>query len=332
MFERYTEAARRTLFYARLEALKSASARVEPEHLLLGLLQVDPPLIRHFLKSDEVIDALRLRLIAPKSAAASSLDPPLSDASKRALAYSAEKAERLGVGYIGTEHLLAGLLREEDSRAAQALRQAGIELSLLRALLQAKAPAALTLAKEDLHWKKQLRRKEGLHRLIEELPPELWNSAENALRSVRNGVFDRYTEQARRTIFFARYEASRFGAESIESEHLLLSHMRQHSRLTDRLFETGTHPSEIRKEIEQRKPPAERAPTSVDLPISQECNRALAFATEEADRLNHKHIGNEHLLAGLLREENCLAAELLRAHGITLDAARRDLEKGDSAA
>ena len=63
----------------------------------------------------------------------------------------------------------------------------------------------------------------------------------------------------------------------------------------------------------QRKPPAaEKVPTSVDLPLSHDCKRAMAFATEEADRLNHKHIGNEHLLAGLLREENCLAAELLR--------------------
>ena len=71
-------------------------------------------------------------------------------------------------------------------------------------------------------------------------------------------VLARYTEQARRTMFFARYEASQFGAESIESEHLLLGLMREHSHLRDLLVEAGTNPRDIWKEIEQRKPPARK--------------------------------------------------------------------------
>jgi ATP-dependent Clp protease ATP-binding subunit ClpA len=90
--------------------------------------------------------------------------------------------------------------------------------------------------------------------------------------------------------------------------------MHKHRRLTDRLFDTGAPPWEIQKDIEQ-----------LTLPLSHACKRALALAAEEADLMKHGHIGNEHLMVGLLLEENCLAAELLRAHGITLEVARRDL-------
>ena len=54
---------------------------------------------------------------------------------------------------------------------------------------------------------------------------------------------------------------------------------------------------------------------SVDLPLSHECKRVLAYAAEEAERLSHKHIGTEHLLLGLLREEKSFAAEILNERG-----------------
>jgi ATP-dependent Clp protease ATP-binding subunit ClpA len=345
MFERYTDSARRVIFWARYEAVESGSAFIETEHLLIGVLRQDHALALRLFGSEEKIAALQAQVSSPKAATriSASVDLPLSHDGKRVLAYGAEEGQRLGHRHIGVEHLLLGMLREEHSHAAQALRGAGLELTQLRAQfaqVQATVPAELTAETE------QARGKEQLHRLIDELPSELWNSANEALRAIQSGaaiivggrvtpaktsvpvqgVFERYTEQARRTIFMARYEASRFGTKSIESEHILLGLMREHRRLTDRLFDRGTPPWEIQKEIEQRKTPtAEKVPTHVDLPLSHECKRALAFATEEADRLNHKHIGNEHLLAGLLLEENCLAAEILRAHGITLEVTRRDL-------
>ena len=50
--------------------------------------------------------------------------------------------------------------------------------------------------------------------------------------------------------------------------------------------------------------------------LSNECKRVLAYAAEEAERLSHKHIGTEHLLLGLLREEKCFAAEILHERGL----------------
>ena len=60
----------------------------------------------------------------------------------------------------------------------------------------------------------------------------------------------------------------------------------------------------IRKQVQEHTIIREKVSTSIDLPLSNECKRVLAYAAEEAAQLGHKHIGTEHLLAGLLREEN----------------------------
>ncbi len=138
-------------------------------------------------------------------------------------------------------------------------------------------------------------------------------------------MFERYTEKARRVIFFARYEASHFGSQCIETEHLLLGLLREDKALTNRFLRSHASIESIRKQIEGRTPIRDKVSTSVDLPLSQECKRVLAYAAEEAERLAHKHIGTGHLLLGLLREEKSLAAEILRERGLTLSMVREEL-------
>ena len=141
-------------------------------------------------------------------------------------------------------------------------------------------------------------------------------------------MFERYTEKARRVIFFARYEASQFGAPAIEPEHLLLGLMREDKTLTARfLARAQTSLEAIRKEIEGRAPLREKISTSVELPLAPETKRVLAFAHEESDRLQHRHIGTEHLLLGLLREERSMAAEILYERGLRLNAVREEVSR-----
>ncbi|HWW75704.1 MAG TPA: ATP-dependent Clp protease ATP-binding subunit, partial [Pyrinomonadaceae bacterium] len=141
-------------------------------------------------------------------------------------------------------------------------------------------------------------------------------------------MFERYTEKARRVIFFARYEASQFGAPAIEPEHLLLGLMREDKTLTARfLARAQTSLENIRKEIEGRAPLREKISTSVELPLAPETKRVLAFAHEESDRLQHRHIGTEHLLLGLLREERTMAAEILYERGLRLNAVREEVSR-----
>jgi ATP-dependent Clp protease ATP-binding subunit ClpC len=140
-------------------------------------------------------------------------------------------------------------------------------------------------------------------------------------------MFERYTEKARRVIFFARYEASQFGSPYIETEHLLLGLLREDKALTNRFLRSHASIESIRKQIEGRTTIREKVSTSVDLPLSLECKRVLAYAAEEAERLSHKHIGTEHLLLGLLREDKCFAAEILHERGLRLSAIREELSR-----
>src|SRR5712671_2017673 len=145
-------------------------------------------------------------------------------------------------------------------------------------------------------------------------------------------MFERYTEKARRVIFFARYEASQFGAHAIEPEHLLLGLMREDKTLTGRFFPRAQVSIEsIRKEIEGRTLLREKISTSVELPLAPETKRVLAFAHEESDRLQHRHIGTEHLLLGLLREERSMAAEILYERGLRLNAVRDEIARQSGA-
>src|ERR1700748_496760 len=140
-------------------------------------------------------------------------------------------------------------------------------------------------------------------------------------------MFERYTEKARRVIFFARYEASQFGSPYIETEHLLLGLLREDKALTNRFLRSHASVESIRKQIEAHTTIREKVSTSVDLPLSNECKRVLAYAAEEAERLGHRHIGTEHLLLGLLREEKCFAAELLKERDVRPDWVRGERAK-----
>lgn len=126
-------------------------------------------------------------------------------------------------------------------------------------------------------------------------------------------MFERYTEKARRTIFFSRYEASQYGSPYIETEHLLLGLIREDNALIRWLPETNL--PTIRKRVDDHSPKLPPALTSVDLPLSAAGKRVLRYAADEADRLASKHIATEHLFLGLLDEENCFAAQLLREGG-----------------
>jgi hypothetical protein len=137
-------------------------------------------------------------------------------------------------------------------------------------------------------------------------------------------MFERYTEKARRVIFFARYEASQFGSPYIETEHLLLGFLREDPRLQHLLNLSLTHEA-VAQKVEARSPKRPRVATSVDLPLSNESKRALAYAAEEAELLNNRHIGTEHLLLGLMRENGCFAAALLRESGLELESTRKSI-------
>jgi ATP-dependent Clp protease ATP-binding subunit ClpC len=143
-------------------------------------------------------------------------------------------------------------------------------------------------------------------------------------------VFEKFTEKARRVMFFARYEASQFGAETIQSGHLLLGLLREAEKTSTQLLERmGVNLSQLRERLVATLTPRDRkitpSSTSIDIPMEEEVKHILQQATAESAKLNHKHVGAEHLLLGMLKEEESLAGRLLREAGADLIAAKEIL-------
>lgn len=135
-------------------------------------------------------------------------------------------------------------------------------------------------------------------------------------------MFERFTENARRTIVFARWEAIQRASSNIESEHIALALLRD-SWLADGLL-NAMAVAEIRRDF-----PAidieKEVHTSPDVPLSNESKRVIQFSAEEADALLDQHIGTEHLLLGLLREKRSRAAGMLGRGGLELENLRREI-------
>ena len=139
-------------------------------------------------------------------------------------------------------------------------------------------------------------------------------------------MFERYTERARRVLFFARYEAGRAGSPAVEPEHLLLALIREGKGLAARIFERARiAPDAVRRAIESRTTRREVTSSGDDLPLSPSTKQVLEFAAQESDRLLHNYVGTEHLLLGVFREKRSLAASILAERGLQINQVRDEI-------
>ena len=137
------------------------------------------------------------------------------------------------------------------------------------------------------------------------------------------GMFNRFTARARQVLFYARSEVSQFGSRALEPEHILLGMLDEGKGPGSRILaQTGGPLDDVRSDIVGRITSGERIPDSVEIAFSASCQRVLLYAAEEADRLSHPHIGTEHLLLGLLREERTVAYDVLAARGVGIEGVR----------
>ena len=144
-------------------------------------------------------------------------------------------------------------------------------------------------------------------------------------------MFERYTENARRVVFFARYEAGQLGSQSIDADHILLGLIRGDHNLLQRFVEpSAIQVAEIRKRIEREYRLGEKISASVDLPLSSRTQRVLTNAAEEAEYLHHSYIGTEHLLLGVIKEGTSVAADILARLGMTVESVRAELVRWDA--
>jgi ATP-dependent Clp protease ATP-binding subunit ClpC len=141
-------------------------------------------------------------------------------------------------------------------------------------------------------------------------------------------VFERYTEPARRVIFYSRLEAVEHGARRISSEHLLAALLRCQARpLVLSLAECGLTVQNVQQVLEQFLPPRVQPQKGLDVPLDSGAMRVLELAAEESSIRKDAHLGTEHLLLGLMREPEGLAGTILLKVGFTVATVRDVIEK-----
>jgi ATP-dependent Clp protease ATP-binding subunit ClpC len=125
-------------------------------------------------------------------------------------------------------------------------------------------------------------------------------------------MFEKLTERARRVIFFGRYEASKTGSTTIETEHLLLALIRENVSLFDKVPNVKAFRDEV-----YPGPYAPPTSTAIDLPLSNSARRVLQHADKEHKALGDSSISLGHLLLGILSEVDSPSAKILGKYGMT---------------
>ncbi len=136
--------------------------------------------------------------------------------------------------------------------------------------------------------------------------------------------FEKFSERARRVLSLAQEEAKRFNHNYIGTEHILLGLARETDGVAARVLNSlGVELSKIRSAVEFIIGRGER-PSPGDIGLTPRAKKVIELAVDEARRLNHHYIGTEHLLTGIMREGEGVAAGVLESLGISLDKVRAE--------
>ncbi len=137
-------------------------------------------------------------------------------------------------------------------------------------------------------------------------------------------MFERFTDKGRKIIILAREEAERHQNDYLGTEHLVLAVLRETDGIALTIIKKmGLSSEQIRLEIERNLPGGGTTMTFGEIPFSPRVKKVIEYAVEEARLLGHNHIGSEHLLLGLLREEEGIGGKILRSLGANLLTARQ---------
>src|SRR5437667_541173 len=307
MWQRFTERARRVVFFAQEEAARLGENYVGTEHLLLGLVR----------ENDSVAARILDRLGVPLGRIRSDIerqvtrghgnlgqDMQLTPRAKRVIDLAYEEARQLNNNYIGTEHLLLGLIREGDGLGARVLVKLGADLERTRREIYA--------MQEGEEAARQAATQAGA------------GSADDRARY--------FGDEAMRLLQFAQEEAALRNEACVGTEHLLLGLIRAPNSAAARALERlGVLPGHVRSRVEQQAI-GSLGGSSETIPLTWHTLRVIDLAHEAARQLHNDYVGAEHLLLALLHEGDSSAAHALREAGITWDRVRSETRQLSSKA
>ncbi len=291
-FDRFTGRARRVLTLAQEEAQRLGHSYIGPEHILLGLVREGDGIAARVLDNlgaqlPKVRTAVEFRIGRGESRAMGEIG--LTAQAKTVIERAVEEARRLNHHYIGTEHLLLGLVRDGESIAAQALESLGVSPE------KARAQVIQVISNQGGYSQSDLGRQgRGENQPPSGTSPSL-AEALRGLEAIRNEL------------------AAAIAAQDFD----LANGLRQRERqLKERI-------SRLECEGQQGAPPG--GGDRFDR-FTERARRVLTLAREEAQRFGHNYIGTEHLLLGLVREGDGVAARVLGNLGVELPRVRTAVE------
>ncbi len=139
-------------------------------------------------------------------------------------------------------------------------------------------------------------------------------------------MFDRFTERARKVILLAKEEAKRFNHDYIGTEHVLLGLIKEGEGVAAAVLQNlGLNLDMIRLEVEKLVQTGPSTVTSGDIPFTPKAKKVIELAMDEARNLGHNYIGTEHLLLGLIRENEGVASQVLLNLGLDLNKVRKEI-------
>src|SRR2546428_12757853 len=140
------------------------------------------------------------------------------------------------------------------------------------------------------------------------------------------GPFDRCNDRAKRVLALAQDEAIRFNHNYIGTEHLLLGLVREGEGVAARVLDSlGVELSKVRSAIELTVGRGDSTKSPSEITLAPQVKNVINLAIDEARKLGHSHVGTEHLLLGLVRENESTAAKVLGSLGVSLEAVRHNV-------
>ncbi len=314
MFQRLTDRARKMMALANQEAQRLNHEHIGTEHLLLGLVKEGSGVGANVLKNLNIdlrkvrIEVEKLVKTGPEMIKMGKL--PQTPAAKKVIECSIAESGELNHNYVGTEHLLLGLLREHDGVAAQVLTNLGLKIEEVREELLSVLRAEAESKEAPPQAEPQERRAVSAHRADPD-PSE---------------SFSTLTDRARKMLALANQEAQRLGHEYIGTEHILLGLVKEGSGVGANVLKNlDIDLRKVRIEVEKLVKTGPEMVTMGKLPQTPRAKKVIEYAIEEARNLNHNYVGTEHLLLGLLREHDGVAAQVLMNLGLKLEEVREEV-------
>ena len=315
-FDDFDESGKRVMAIAQDEAIRLNHNYIGTEHLLAAVVRVDSDgpagraLVRLGVSLDKVRTALEF-IIGKGDAAVAPSEITLSPRSRKVLEIARDEARRLGRPKVGAAEILLGLVREGEGIAAGILESLGLTLETVHQAVVSEIGTGLRSPAPGTP------------------PPQPRPSPEpvpqplhEERRGTYRGPFDRFDDRAKRVLALAQDEAIRFNHNYIGPEHLLLGLVREGEGVAGRVLNRlGIDLSNVRHEVESAIGRGESASPS-EITLIPRAKKVIELAIDEARRLGHSHVGTEHLLLGLVRDDTSMACEILRSQGVPLEKIR----------